>query len=125
MRTGLAVVVGFVVWTLIYLGSNQLVLATLSDRFAEDGSTRDPLALSIVLVASVVASLVAGWTTAAVGRERGMTAVWILALINLAVGILVQSQYWTTIPLWYHLSFLALLVPMIVLGGRLRSARVT
>lgn len=123
MRTVLAVVAGFVVWTLIYLGANQLVLAVLSDRFAEDGSTRDPFALLIVLLASIVASLAAGWTSAAVGRERGTTAVWILAVINLAVGIFVQSQVWAAIPLWYHLAFLALLVPMIVLGGRLQSAR--
>lgn len=120
MRTALAVLAGFIVWPLIAVGSSQIVMAVAPGRFADDGTTRDPLVLMILLVASVVASLAAGWTSAAVAREQPMRAVWILAVINLLVGIFVQSQVWTLIPLWYHLIFLALVVPVIVMGGRLK-----
>ena len=42
-----------------------------------------------------------------------------LGLALLAVGIAVQAGYWDVLPIWYHLIFLALLLPMAALGGRL------
>jgi len=41
----------------------------------------------------------------------------------LIVGVIVQMGVWDKIPLWYHLTFWILLVPMTVLGGRLRSEK--
>jgi hypothetical protein len=41
----------------------------------------------------------------------------------LAIGILVQSQYWQLLPVWYHVIFLAGLLPVSLLGARLRAGR--
>ena len=51
-----------------------------------------------------------------------MKHVWVLALIQLGIGIFVQSGVWDQMPLWYHLPFLALLLPANVYGAWLRDA---
>jgi hypothetical protein len=45
-------------------------------------------------------------------------------VLLLVVGIYFQSQYWHVMPLWYHLIFLALLIPMCFVGARLAAPRV-
>ena len=41
----------------------------------------------------------------------------------LAVGIGVQAGSWNLMPVWYHLTFLALLVPGALIGAKLRRGR--
>lgn len=123
MKSVLAVVAGFAAWTAIFLGSNQGLLAAFPDRFGEDGSIRDTTVLLLVLVASVVASFVAGWITAAVAPRARLQHGMVLGVINLLVGIGVQAGYWSLMPLWYHLTFLGLLVPVIALGAWVGARR--
>jgi hypothetical protein len=56
--------------------------------------------------------------TAARSRPRAHTVA--LGLVQLTLGIFVQASYWHAIPIWCHLSFLALLLPGNVVGGMLR-----
>ena len=42
----------------------------------------------------------------------------VMALLLLATGIGVQISVWTRMPLWFHLSFLALIVLICLVGGR-------
>ena len=70
------------------------------------------------LLLSVVASLAAGVATAKLAPRLPMRHVWILAALLLATGIPVQMTSWELLPAWYHLMFLAALVPVTVLGGR-------
>ncbi|MFK5956528.1 MAG: hypothetical protein QM477_08805 [Planctomycetota bacterium] len=41
----------------------------------------------------------------------------ILAVL-LGSGILAQASYWSVMPLWYHVSFLAALLPVCMIGAR-------
>ena len=45
-----------------------------------------------------------------------------LGILLFAFGLLVQVVAWNYMPLWYHVVFLALLIPMTMLGGRLKKA---
>ena len=94
--------------------------------FPGHGTTDSGGILACVLAVSVVCSLLAGYVTATTAKRTPMQKVWILALIQMLIGIAVQASYWSVIPLWYNLLFLALLVPMHVAGGhlRLRGGRV-
>ncbi len=123
LRTGLSIVVGFAVWSVLWLVGNQVALVLFPSRFAEDGSTRDATVLMLVLGLSVVISLVAGYLTGLVARGREVAAAATLGVVLLAVGIAVQLQYWEAMPIWYHLSFLLLLVPAAWLGGRMRASQ--
>ena len=125
MRSVLSIIVGFVLWTVIWLGGNQGVKMAMPDGFAEDGSTSDPTILLGILVWSVVCSFVAGCVAARLAKANPRKHGVILGVILLAVGTMVQIQFWTVMPLWYHLAFLVLLVPVTVVGTTACGAKRT
>jgi len=72
---------------------------------------------------SVIYSILSGFVTATVAKKKEIFHVFSLGLINLSFGIFIQYQYWNKMPLWYHLPFLAMLIPGILLGGILGKRR--
>ncbi|MDA8017284.1 MAG: hypothetical protein MPN21_07525 [Thermoanaerobaculia bacterium] len=118
-----AVVAGFATWTVLWLSSNAAARAIVPDAFDDQGLTSSTGILLFLLVASVVYSIVAGWVTAAVAGRAEVPHTVALGVVQTAIGIAVQLAYWDVMPLWYHLPFLALLLPGNVLGGWLRASR--
>ncbi|HRW07199.1 MAG TPA: hypothetical protein P5121_18980 [Caldilineaceae bacterium] len=122
MRTILAAVIGFVLWTVLWLGSNALLSVLTPTSFREDGSTDSTLLIAVILLLSLLFSLIAGAVAARVTRGSATAALWTLGVALLAVGIFVQLQYWALFPLWYNLLFLILLIPGVFAGARLAHA---
>ncbi|MEM1180611.1 MAG: hypothetical protein AAGM22_19855 [Acidobacteriota bacterium] len=118
-----AVLAGMFTWAILWVANNSALAAAFPDAFAEDGSTSRAGILLTMLAASVVFSVLAGWVTAKVAVDKVLAHTLALGLVQLAIGVLVQMQYWDVMPLWYHLPFLALLIPGNVLGGVIRSRR--
>ena len=80
-----------------------------------------PILLGLIAYSAVL-SVLAGWVTAAVkGAPDAMVAVKGLAAVNLLIGIAVEVMYWSLMPAWYHIVFLALVVPMTMVGGRMKA----
>lgn len=121
IRGILSVITGFAVWTLLWLPSNALIRSLRPDDFRTDGSTENTGILAILVLLSFAFSVIAGYVTAAMARHSKPKHVWALGIVQLAVGIFVQAQFWTVLPMWYHLTFLGLLIPGVLLGGRLRT----
>jgi hypothetical protein len=119
MRKILSVVAGFMTWTVLWLGSNAALTAAFPGEFREDGSTGSTGILIVILAYSALYSVVAGVVAGKIALDWGKTAALITGVLLLAVGLAVQSQYWHTAPVWYHLVFLGVLLPGSVLGGRL------
>ncbi len=117
MRSVLSIIVGFVLWTVIWLGGNQGVKMAMPDAFAEDGSSSQPTVLLGILVLSVGCSFVAGCVAARMAKSNPRKHGVVLGVMLLAVGIMVQMQFWTVMPLWYHIAFLVLLVPVTLVGA--------
>jgi hypothetical protein len=117
LRSVLAVLAGFATWTVLWLISNQLLMISARDQFHDDGTTDHAGLLAVILIASVVISIAAGWLTAKIAPTNPFGHALALGALLLAVGVGVQWQYWHVMPLWYHLSFLALLLPASILGG--------
>ena len=117
----LSVVAGYVTWTVVFLGGSAGLRAAFG--LDADGATSDVGILLAYLLLSIVASLAAGVVTAKLAPRLPMRHVWILAALLLATGIPVQMTSWELLPAWYHLMFLAALVPVTVLGGRWQAAR--
>jgi hypothetical protein len=122
-RAILAVLAGAAVWAVLWVGGTQAAQAA----FPEILPVGQPLTHSGALVGyigySVLLSLLAGYVTAAVAHKNPMPAVWGLATLQLALGIGFEVSAWSLTPLWYHLVFLALIVPATVYGGLLRVRR--
>lgn len=112
----IGIVVGYLTWTVVFLGGSAAVRAVLAGVHDAEGMTRDPMALVLYLVLSFAASFLAGLVTARL--SDALRPVWILAALLLATGIPVQMSAWDQLPVWYHLVFLGMLVPMTLAGGR-------
>jgi len=119
IRKILAVIAGFLVWSTLWVAANATLRAA-GLLPPPDQAVTAPATLALLLVASVLASLVAGFLVSFLARGAGQKiALWLGALL-LAFGVFVQTQYWSLMPVWYHLAFLLLLIPMCVAGSRLR-----
>ena len=118
-KTLLAIVGGYVTWTVVFLGGSAGLRTAFADLHDAAGST-DSLGLLLgYLVLSFVASLAAGYLAGRLApRLSARRDVLILAVLLLATGVPVQIGVWDTLPVWYHLLFLVGLVPLTLLGGR-------
>ena len=122
-RSILSVIGGFVLWTVLWLSSNGTLTAIMPRQFRADGSTENSVILALMLAMSVVFSIAAGYVAVLIARRSEMRHAWALGILQLVVGIFVQSQYWSVMPVWYHVIFLALLLPGILAGAKLRASR--
>ena len=117
----MAVITGFVLWTVLWLAAGQIVLAVNPEATGEDGQIVPTTGLFVLFIlVAALACIVSGWLAAVIGRDRGARATMVLALVLLAVGLAVEIFSWSMAPVWYHLVFLGLLVPATVLGGSLK-----
>jgi hypothetical protein len=80
---------------------------------------QDAGALLALLFAAVIASLSAGYFAAMDNPSASMRTVLVLGVLLVALGAIVQSNYLYVMPLWYHVAFLALLLPACLAGAKL------
>jgi hypothetical protein len=131
VRIILGVIAGFIAWSILWVGSDAILSAISTDwgktstEFQEAAANRTPYALSsavliALLIKSFIVSIISGFVTALIARENTKST-FALGVLLLLFGIFVQAGYWNYMPLWYHIPFLILLIPMTVLGGKLRK----
>lgn len=132
LRVILGVIVGFIVWSILWVGIGA-VLSLISpdgygkilNEFNSAVASHTPYALDWkiviwLLVQSVIVSLISGYTAALVARENFKSTL-LLGILLLLFGIFIQALHWQYLPLWYHIPFLLLLIPVTFLGGKLRK----
>ena len=131
VRIILGIIVGFVVWTILWLGSEQ-TLSVLSpgwwgahqlafERATVNGEpfTADTTILIINVIRGAVITVISGFVAALIAAENKISSV-ILGILLLAFGLFVVVMTWTMIPVWYHVLFSAMLIPLTIVGGRMR-----
>ena len=120
LKISLGVIVGFIVWSILWVGFDA-VLRTVWTNYDESAKAMkfSSLMLLVPIILSAVVSLISGYVAALVAKENTKSPL-ILGVLLLIVGIFVQIGVWDKIPLWYHLTFWILLIPMTILGGRLK-----
>jgi hypothetical protein len=125
MKQALAVVAGYVLWSILWLGLNQalLILGILTPSSTEPLTSAKPLFL--LLIGSVLLSLVSGYVAARIAGSAWALCAIVLGVLLLLTGIFVEIKVWYRIPLWYHVSFLVLLIPMTFVGARRRAPSVS
>ena len=132
LKIVLGVIAGFVAWSVLWIGSDQvLIMASPSwygihqDNFQLAMTNQDPFRadttiLVMNLVRAVIISIMAGFLSAFVAAENRRTPL-ILGILLFAFGLMVEIMAWNYLPIWYHVVFLALLIPFTVLGGKLKT----
>ena len=117
MRVAVAVIVGYLVWTVLWLGGNALLFSEAAKVVAEGKMFADVGPLTGLIALSVVCSIAAGCCAAALAKRRHRPAVLVMSGLLLATGVAVQYDVGALMPIWYHLTFLVLIVPVCVVGG--------
>lgn len=136
LRVVLGVIAGFFAWMAVWIGIEKVLSAVMPVWFGapqaafqdviENGpgasgfTASTHLLVTHVLIASIVA-MAAGFVSAAVSGENKRAPI-ALGVLLLVVGLLKVVMSWPYVPLWYHVLFTAVLLPMAILGGRLRTA---
>ncbi len=118
IRAILGVIAGYAAWTILWLGGNALLFGEASRVIGEGQAFTAAGPLVGVIVLSVVCSIVAGLTAAKIAKSRAAGAVIVMALLLLATGVGVQLGVWSLMPVWYHLAFLVLIIPVTIASGR-------
>lgn len=132
IRIILGILVGFLVWSILWVGSDQLLIMTIDwygthqlafQKAIIEKTAFEPNVMVLILniVRSVIVSFVAGFITAVVARENRRSTL-ILGIILLLFGIMVELIAWRYLPVWYHFLFLFLLIPVTMLGGKMKKA---
>ena len=131
LRIILGVIAGFIVWSIIWVGMDALLSVISPDWFGKNLTDFQnavelnapfvtPVSVSVYLIfQSVLCSLIAGFAAAAIAKENRKSTL-ALGVLLLITGVFVEASHWNYLPIWYHILFLLLLIPMTVLGGRLK-----
>jgi len=117
----LGVVAGFFIWSILWVGTDAVLKAVWAGyKENVEAMSFSPAMLIVPLILSAVCSITAGFVAALIAGENSKSPL-ILGALLLIAGIFAQMGVWDKIPLWYHLAFWILLIPMTVLGGKLIS----
>ncbi len=112
-----AVFAGMVVWSVLWLGSNAGLGSAFPDIISADQPLSHVPMLLMMIALSVVFSVAAGYVTGMTAARNAVQHAWGLGVALLALGIFFEVSSWNLLPVWYHLVFLALLIPGNVFGG--------
>jgi hypothetical protein len=121
-RPLLAAAAAFIAWILVASVLNLVLRATLNGYAAAEPHMHfTPVMLLARLAIAALASLSAG---AAIGwiAPLSLRTSWVFGAILLALFVPEHLRLWQRFPVWYHLTFLVTLVPLVMLGTLMARA---
>ena len=134
VRIVLGVIAGFISWLIAWFGSEKILSAIWPEGFGahqrafqaaiENGGqfTADTTMLLTHIVLGSIVSVMSGSVAALIAREN-TRAPLVLGFLLLALGLLKAVMSWPYVPIWYHVIFTALLIPMTIMGGKLKRRK--
>ena len=131
-RIVLGVIAGFIAWLVVWIGSEKILSAiwpvfganqkAFEEAVKNGGEyTADTTMLLTHLVLGSVVSVMAGIFAALIAREN-TSAPLVVGILLLALGLLKGFMSRRYAPIWYHVIFTAILLPMAIIGGKLITA---
>jgi len=131
VRIVLGVIAGFFAWAIVWFGSEKILSAIWPEFGAhqrafqaaiENGGqfTADTRLLLTHIVLGSIVSVMSGFLAALIAGEN-KRAPLVLGFLLLALGLLKAVMSWPYVPIWYHVIFTALLIPMTIMGGKLKT----
>ena len=129
LRIVLGVIAGFFAWMIVWVGSEKILSAvwpafgvhqSAFEEVIKNGGqfTADTTMLLTHIVLASIVSVLAGFLAALIAGEN-KRAPLVLGFLLLALGLLKAVMSWPYVPIWYHVIFTAILLPMAYLGGKL------
>ena len=132
VRIVLGVIAGFFAWAIAWVGGEKILSAIWPQWFGahqtafqaaiEHGGqfTADSTILLIHIVLASIVSVMSGFLSALIAGENKRAPI-ALGFLLLAVGLLKVVMSWPYVPIWHHVIFTAMLLPMTIMGGKLKT----
>jgi hypothetical protein len=132
LRIVLGVIAGFFGWVILWVGSEKILSAMWPEGYGvhqvafqaaiENGGqfTANTTLLLIHIVLGSIVSVASGFLAALVAGEN-RRAPLVVGFLLVALGLLKVVMSWPYVPIWYHVIFTALLIPMTIMGGKLKT----
>jgi len=132
LRIALGAIAGFAAWSVVWLGSEKMLSAIWPEWYgahqlafeaavANGGQfTADTTILLMNIVRGSMVSVMSGFLAALITGDNKRSPL-ILGFLLVAFGLLIVVLSWRYVPVWYHVIFTALLIPMAIMGGRLKA----
>ena len=129
LRIILGVIAGFIAWLIVWVGVEKILSAiwpafgvhqrAFEEAIKNGGQfTSDTRALLTHIVLGSIVSVMAGSLAALIAGENTRAPIAVGCLL-LAMGVLKAVMSWQYVPIWYHVIFTAILLPLAILGGKL------
>lgn len=129
LRIVLGVIAGFFAWMIVWFASEKLLSAVWPafgvhqrafEEVIKNGGqfAADTTMLVTHIVLGSIVSVIAGALAALVAGENSRAPLFV-GILLLAVGVMKAVMSWQYVPIWYHVIFTAILLPMAIVGGRL------
>jgi hypothetical protein len=129
LRIVLGVVAGFIAWLIMWVVSEKIIGAiwpafgahqkAFEEAIKNGGPfTADTGALLTHIVLGSIVSVIAGYLAALIAGENTKAPLF-AGILLLAMGVAKAVMSWQYVPIWYHIIFTAILLPMAVIGGKL------
>ena len=120
-RAVVAFIVGLLAWGVVISLIDRVLRFSLAGYAAAEPTLAFTLGMMWArLIMAAATSLIAGAVLGAIAPESKRTA-WVLGLVIVAVFIPVHVRLWHAFPVWYHLTFLVTLAPLIAAGAWLKT----
>jgi hypothetical protein len=135
IRIVLGIIAGFFAWAIVWVGSEKILSAIWPEGYGAhqlafqaaiehgpdaSGFTADTTVLLTHIVLGSIVSVMSGFLAALIAGENKRTPL-ILGFLLVAFGLLKVVMSWPYVPIWYHVIFTAILIPMTIMGGKLKT----
>ena len=130
VRSALGVITGFIAWLIAWVGSEKILSAIWPEGFGAHQRAFDEavknggqftanttMLLTHIVLGSIV-SVMSGSVAALIAGEN-TRAPLALGFLLLALGLLKAVMSWPYVPIWHHVVFTAILLPMAIMGSKL------
>jgi len=117
-RTIAGIIAGLVAWVVVVTVLNFGLRAWLPGYVQAEPAMQFTLGMKIArLSIGALSSIATGALVRTITRAN--LAPWIVGLVLLALFLPDHIHIWNKFPVWYHLTFLVTLAPLVALGARL------
>lgn len=132
-RIILGAIVGFIAWSVIWVGSERIMSAIWPEWYGvhqvafeaavKDGGdfTPDTTILVMNIVRGALLSIFCGFLAAWIARENKRSPL-ILGVMLLLFDLMIVWMSKGLVPVWYLAIFTILILPMTMVGGRLKKS---
>ena len=118
-RTIASIVAGLIAWAVVVTILNFGLRAAIPGYHVAEATLQFTMAMKVGrLTEAALTSLAAGTVIGFIDPARKWVP-WLVGAIVLAMFLPVHMKLWNAFPVWYHLSFLLPLVPLVALGAAL------